>query len=141
VTQPSSTLAEAREQFLVMVEGIRPELHRYCARLTGSVIEGEDIVQDTFLKWSAIKNDEVKTPKAYLVKTVTNLSINYLRGARKMRENYIGLWLPQPLMKEKIIDSFKSIDLYHSLSIGMMVLLEKLSASERAVFLLKEVFS
>lgn len=109
--------------------------------MLGVVEEAEDIVQDAFLKWSAIKNSEVKTPKAYLVKTVTNLSINHLRSARKMRENYIGLWLPEPLMKERIVDSSKSMDLYFSLSIGMMVLLEKLSPSERAVFLLKEVFS
>jgi len=109
--------------------------------MLGIVEDAEDMVHDTFLKWSALKNGSVKSPKAYLVKIVTNLSINYLKSAKKIRENYIGLWLPEPLMKERIIDASKSVDLYYSLSIGMMVLLEKLTPSERAVFLLKEVFS
>jgi RNA polymerase sigma-70 factor (ECF subfamily) len=72
---------------------------------------------------------------------ITNLSIDHLNRARARRMSYIGPWLPEPLMKEKAADSFKSIDLYHSLSIGMMVLLEKLTSSERAVFLLREVFA
>jgi RNA polymerase sigma-70 factor (ECF subfamily) len=109
--------------------------------MLGIVEDAEDMVQDTFMKWDTETRDEIKNPKAYLVKIITNLSINYLKSAKKTRENYIGLWLPEPLMKEKIIETSKSIDLYHSLSIGMMVLLEKLSPSERAVFLLKEVFS
>ena len=95
----------------------------------------------SFLKWSECDPDEIKYPKTYLVKILTNLSVNHLNRARKERENYVGWWLPEPLMKEKILDESKSIDLYYSLSIGMMVLLEKLTASERAVFLLKEVFS
>ena len=107
----------------------------------GIVEDAEDMVQETFLKWRTQKNDEIKFPKAYLVKTITNLSINHLKSARKIKEKYIGLWLPEPLLKEKIIDASKSIDIYHSLSIGMMVLLEKLTPSERAVFLLKEIFS
>jgi RNA polymerase sigma-70 factor (ECF subfamily) len=107
----------------------------------GIVEDAEDMVQETYLKWKLTKNEDIKFHKAYLVKTITNLSINHLRGAKKLREKYIGLWLPEPLMKEKVADTTKSIDIYHSLSIGMMVLLEKLSPSERAIFLLKEVFS
>ncbi len=109
--------------------------------MVGMVEDAEDLVQETFLKWSALDAGQVIHAKAYLVKIITNLSMDYLNSARKKRTAYIGPWLPEPLMKEKVADSFKSIDLYHSLSIGMMVLLEKLTSSERAVFLLREVFS
>jgi RNA polymerase sigma-70 factor (ECF subfamily) len=109
--------------------------------MLGIVEDAEDLVQDTYLKWSTVEDNKIKYPKAYLVKIITNLSINHLKSAKKIREDYIGLWLPEPLMKEKIVDASKSIDLYYSLSIGMMVLLEKLTPTERAVFLLKEVFS
>lgn len=109
--------------------------------MLGVVEDAEDCLQDTYLKWSELNPDEITNHKAFLVKMITNLSINQLKSTRRKRENYIGLWLPEPLMKEKVVDSFKSIDLYHSLSIGMMVLLEKLTPPERAVFLLKEVFS
>jgi RNA polymerase sigma-70 factor (ECF subfamily) len=109
--------------------------------MLGIAEDAEDLVQETYLKWSECDLAEIKHPKAYLVKIITNLSINHLKSARVDREKYIGLWLPEPLMKEKILDSSGSIDLYYTISIGMMVLLEKLTASERAVFLLKEVFS
>ena len=109
--------------------------------MLGIVEDAEDILQEAYLKWSALKSEEIKNHRALLVKIVTNLSINYLSSARKKRENYVGLWLPEPLVKEKITDSFKGIDLYYSLSIGMMVLLERLTPLERAVFLLKDVLS
>jgi len=109
--------------------------------MLGIVQDAEDILQETYLKWSALKSEEIRNHRALLVKIVTNLSINYLSSARKKREDYVGLWLPEPLVKEKITDSFKSVDLYYSLSIGMMVLLEKLTPLERAVFLLKDVLS
>jgi RNA polymerase sigma-70 factor (ECF subfamily) len=109
--------------------------------MLGIVQDAEDIVQETYLKWAAVNPVEIKNHKAFLVKIVTNLSINYLTSARKKREDYVGLWLPEPLMKEKVTDSIKAVDLYYALSIGMMVLLEKLTPSERAVFLLKDVLS
>src|SRR5215470_10963539 len=109
--------------------------------MLGIVEDAEDILQETYLKWSALKSEEIKNHRALLVKIVTNLSINYLTSARKKREDYVGLWLPEPLVKEKVSDSLKAVDLYYALSIGMMVLLEKLTPSERAVFLLKDVLS
>src|SRR5258708_40133265 len=99
--------------------------------MVGRVEDAEDLVQETFLKWSALDAGQVIHAKAYLVKIITNLSMDYLNSARKKRTAYIGPWLPEPLMKEKVADSFKSIDLYHSLSIGMMVLLEKRSEERR----------
>jgi RNA polymerase sigma-70 factor, ECF subfamily len=109
--------------------------------MLGIVQDAEDILQEAYLKWSSVTLEEIKNHRAYLVKIVTNLSINYLDSARKKREEYVGLWLPEPLLKEQVTDSFKAVDLYYSLSIGMMVLLERLTPSERAVFLLKDVLS
>ncbi len=109
--------------------------------MLGIVQDAEDIVQESYIKWSATAIDEIKNPRAFLLKMVTNLCINYRDSARKKKENYIGIWLPEPLAKEKMADSFKSVDLYYSLSIGMMVLLERLTPAEQAIFLLKEVFS
>ena len=108
--------------------------------MLGSVAEAEDMVQETYLKWTA-SSEKVLYPKAYLVKIVTHLSINYLDLARKKREQYIGMWLPGPLVQRAGTTSFQPADIYHALSIGMMVLLEKLTPLERAVFLLKEIFS
>src|SRR5260221_3722952 len=109
--------------------------------MLGMVEDAEDMVQETYLKWSSLDAGTIVHAKAYLVKMITNLSIDYLNSALKKRTVYIGPWLPEPLVKETAADSVKSIDLYHSLSIGLMVLLEKLTSSERAVFLLKEIFS
>lgn len=107
--------------------------------MLGNVSEAEDMVQETYIKWMG-SNEIVSYPKAYLVKIVTNLSINYLDLARKKREQYVGVWLPGPVV-QKAGSTFQPAEMYHALSIGLMVLLEKLSPLERAVFLLKEIFS
>jgi RNA polymerase sigma-70 factor (ECF subfamily) len=107
--------------------------------MLGNVSEAEDIVQETYIKWMT-SNETVTYPKAYLVKITTNLSINYLDLARKKREKYVGVWLPSPIV-QKAGSTFQPGEIYHALSIGLMVVLEKLSPVERAVFLLKEIFS
>jgi RNA polymerase sigma-70 factor (ECF subfamily) len=107
--------------------------------MLGTVSEAEDIVQETYIKWTT-SSETVAYPKAYLVKIVTNLSINYLDLARKKREKYVGVWLPGPVV-QKAGNTFQPGEIYHALSIGLMVLLEKLTPLERAVFLLKEIFS
>jgi len=107
--------------------------------MLGSVSDAEDMVQETYIKWRA-SSEEIIYPKAYLVKIITNLSINYLDLARKKREQYVGVWLPAPIV-QKAGTTFQPGESYHALSIGLMVLLEKLSPVERAVFLLKEIFS
>lgn len=105
--------------------------------MLGNIDAAEDMVQDTYLKWMEIDAIDVRHTKAYLVKIVTNKSINYLHSARQRREEYIGLWLPEPLLNYEN----PKIESYHALSIGFLVLLEKLTPQERAIFLLKEVFS
>lgn len=108
--------------------------------MLGNVDAAEDMVQDTFLRWMEKPVAEVKHRKAYLVKMVTNKSINYMNSARAQRESYVGIWLPEPLRQDDAEALYKNIELYHTLSLGIMVLLEKLTPQERAIFLLKEVF-
>jgi RNA polymerase sigma-70 factor (ECF subfamily) len=107
--------------------------------MLGNVSEAEDMVQETYIRWTT-SNGTVSHPKAYLVKIVTNLCINYLDLARKKREKYVGVWLPGPVI-QKAGNTFQPGEIYHALSIGLMVVLEKLTPVERAVFLLKEIFS
>jgi RNA polymerase sigma-70 factor (ECF subfamily) len=107
--------------------------------MLGNIDAAEDMVQDTFLKWMEVGVDAVRHRKAFLVKMVTNACINYLGSARARREKYIGIWLPEPLPDQAVRPA--RIESYHALSIGMLVLLEKLTPQERAIFLLKEIFS
>ncbi|NII26579.1 RNA polymerase sigma factor SigJ [Pseudoflavitalea sp. X16] len=109
--------------------------------MLGSVDTAEDIVQEAFLKWMETPEGTVRHAKAYLVKIVTNTCINYLNSARVKREEYIGVWLPEPLVNYDSSRDQARIETYHALSIGVMVLLEKLTPQERAIFLLKEIFA
>jgi RNA polymerase sigma-70 factor, ECF subfamily len=106
-------------------------------RMLGSIADGEDMVQEAWLRWQNVK-EEVRSPKAYLSALVTRLCINYLQSARVRREQYVGTWLPEPLVTESPLDR---AELAESLSMGFLLLLECLSPTERAVFLLREVFS
>ncbi|MEV6212360.1 RNA polymerase sigma-70 factor [Kitasatospora sp. NPDC051914] len=107
-------------------------------RMLGSVTDAEDVLQDTWLSWSTADRDAIRHPKAYLVRTVTNLSLNRLTCARATRESYVGPWLPEPLLTSPDIAS--EAELADSVSTAMLVVLETLSPVERAVFLLREVF-
>jgi len=109
--------------------------------MLGHVDAAQDIVQDTFLKWTETETDTVRHTKAYLVRIVTNKCINHLNSARVRREEYIGIWLPEPLQNYDPDNTHAKIETYHALSIGMLVLMEKLTPQERAIFLLKEVFA
>src|SRR5579859_2151789 len=109
--------------------------------MLGSVDAAEDIVQDTFLKWTEVDEEAVRHPKAFLVKILTNRCINYLNSARMRREEYIGIWLPEPLQNYDLNKVHAKVESYHALSIGMLVMMEKLTPQERAIFLLKEIFA
>lgn len=106
-------------------------------RMTGSVADAEDLVQEAWLRWSAVDAD-IDNPKAYLVRTITNLSLNQLTSARARRETYVGPWLPEPLLTQP--DASQEAELAESISQAMLVVLETLSPAERAVFLLHDVF-
>lgn len=109
--------------------------------MLGSVEDAEDIVNEVYLKWRSIDISEINQPKAYLVKIVTNNSINLLKRAKKKRVEYSGLWLPEPLENHYSSSPASSVEIYYALSVGLLMVLEKLTAHERAVFLLREVFS
>ncbi|MEU9790459.1 RNA polymerase sigma-70 factor [Streptomyces sparsogenes] len=107
-------------------------------RMLGSVTDAEDIVQDAWLTWHQADRDAVEHPKAYLVRTVTNLSINRLTSARARREAYVGPWLPEPVLTSP--DVAEEAELADTVSLAMLVVLETLTPTERAVFMLREVF-
>ena len=109
-------------------------------RMLGSVADAEDMVQDTFIRWQQASTDEIQSPRAFLVTIVSRLCINYLQSARVQREQYIGQWLPEPLITEPASDPVDTVQLDESLSMAFLALLERLNPTERAVFILREVF-
>ncbi len=119
-------------------ESLRPLLFSIAYRMLGSVSEAEDIVQDAFLRYESA-DAEVSSPKAYLSAVVTRLSIDHLRSARVRRETYVGQWLPEPLLTEE--GPAAAVEQADTLSMAFLLVLERLSPVERAVFLLHDVFS
>lgn len=109
-------------------------------RMLGSVADAEDMIQDAFIRWQQTADDDIRSPKALLVTIISRLCINYLQSARVRREEYVGQWLPEPLMTGPGSDSFELIRSGESLSLAFLVLLERLTPVERAVFLLHEIF-
>ncbi len=109
--------------------------------MLGLVADAEDMVQDTYEKWLKLDAAHVQNIKAYLVKTITNACINHLNKLKRERKNYIGPWLPEPLIASEENLGAQAEEMFHPLSIGIMVMLEKLTPQERAVFLLKEIFA
>ncbi|MFD0277998.1 RNA polymerase sigma-70 factor [Kitasatospora sp. NPDC127111] len=107
-------------------------------RMLGSVADAEDVLQDAWLTWDRVDHATVGHPKAYLVRTVTNLALNRLSSARATRESYVGPWLPEPLLTTP--DIAEEAELADTVSMAMLVVLETLGPVERAVFLLREVF-
>jgi RNA polymerase sigma-70 factor (ECF subfamily) len=123
-------------------EGLRPLLFSIAYRMIGSVSEAEDIVQESFLRIhrAEAEGTRIESPKAYLSAVTTRLSIDHLKSARVRREQYVGQWLPEPLLTDPapaVADHAETAD---SLSMAFLVLLESLTPVERAVFLLREVF-
>jgi RNA polymerase sigma-70 factor (TIGR02957 family) len=106
-------------------------------QLTGSASDAEDVVQDVFLKLYDVKPERLVEPKAYLCKMVTNRCRDLFKSARKRREQYFGQWLPEPILTPND-ESFESVVRGELLSYAMLVLLERLSPAERAVFVLRE---
>ncbi|GGY07931.1 hypothetical protein GCM10010510_62270 [Streptomyces anandii JCM 4720] len=108
-------------------------------RILGTAADAEDVVQDTWLKWSAADRSQVADPKAYLTRIVSNLAMDRLRSTRHQRETYIGPWLPEPILTGP--DTADGVATTDSVSMALLVVLETLSPLQRAVFVLKEVFA
>nr|WP_240982800.1 RNA polymerase sigma-70 factor [Streptomyces sp. S3(2020)] len=119
---------------------MRPLLFAIAYRILGSVSEAEDAVQESWLRWDA-SSTVPRSAKAYLSTTVTRISMDVLRSARVRRETYVGPWLPEPLLTDSYEDPARSAELADSLSTAALLLLERLSPLERAVFVLREVFA
>ena len=128
---------------------LRPLMFSIAYRMVGSVAEAEDIVQDAYLKLHRTRQpgagsrtppEPVRSPEAYAVTVTTRLAIDHLRSARVRREAYVGPWLPEPLLTDPTADPAHEVERDESLSMAVLVLLERLSPVERAVFVLREVF-
>ncbi|NUU21985.1 MAG: RNA polymerase sigma-70 factor [Streptomycetaceae bacterium] len=120
-------------------EELRPLLFSIAYRILGSVSEAEDAVQESWLRYETSPTQPA-SPKAFLAAVVTRISIDVLRSARVRREEYVGAWFPEPLLTDPYEDPERSAELADSVSMAALLLLERLSPLERAVFVLREVF-
>jgi len=106
--------------------------------MLGSAADAEDVVQEAWLRWREVDPEKVDNPRAYAVRIVTRLALNQMRTLSRRREAYVGPWLPEPLLTEP--DVADDVVLSESVSLAMLVVMESLSPTERAVFVLREVF-
>jgi RNA polymerase sigma-70 factor (ECF subfamily) len=122
----------------------RPVLQGIAYRMLGSMAEAEDAVQETFLRWhrqdQVQQVSEIREPKAWLITTLTRHCIDRLRAAKTQRETYVGMWLPEPVVAEPAVEPIDRLELAETLSMAMLMMLERLTPDERAAFLLHEVF-
>ncbi|MFB7371150.1 RNA polymerase sigma factor SigJ [Streptomyces sp. NPDC056222] len=122
-------------------ETARPRLEAIAYRLLGSASEAEDAVQETFLRWQAADVRRIEVPEAWLTKVLTNWCLNMLTSARARRETYVGRWLPEPLLAgDPMLGPADTAEQRESVSYAVLVLLERLSPNERAVYVLREAF-
>ncbi|MFF8606064.1 RNA polymerase sigma-70 factor [Streptomyces sp. NPDC015346] len=122
-------------------EAARPRLEAIAYRMLGSASEAEDAVQETFLRWQAADVERIEVPEAWLTKVLTNLCLNMLTSARARRETYVGQWLPEPLLAgDPMLGPAETAEQRESVSYAVLVLLERLSPGERAVYVLREAF-
>jgi RNA polymerase sigma-70 factor (ECF subfamily) len=109
-------------------------------RMLGTVSDAEDMLQETFIRWQQASDDDIRSPRAFLVTIVSRLCISHLQSARVRHERPVGQWLPEPLVTNPQDDPLGILRVDDSLSMALLVLLERLTPVERAVFLLREVF-
>lgn len=118
---------------------LRPLLFTIVYEILGSATESDDVLQDSYLRWSEVDLATVRDTKSYLAQLVTRQALNALRAGARRREDYIGPWLPEPLLLDER-DASADVVLAESVSMAMLVVLETLTPDERAVFVLREVF-
>ena len=118
---------------------LRPLLFTIVYEILGSATESDDVLQDSYLRWADVDLATVRDTKSYLAQLVTRQALNALRASTRRREDYIGPWLPEPLLLDER-DASADVVLAESVSMAMLVLLETLTPDERAVFVLREVF-
>lgn len=135
----ASPESPARTQKAAQFQELRPLLFSIAYRVLGTVTEAEDAVQETWLRYDATPA-EPRSARAFLSTTVTRVAIDVLRSARVRREAYVGPWLPEPLLTDPYEDPARAAELADSVSLAALLLLERLTPLERAVFVLREVF-
>lgn len=118
----------------------RPLLFSIAYRMLGSASDAEDVLQDAWLRYRGVDASTIRSPKAFATTLVTRLCLDRLKSARAAREEYIGPWLPEPVLTSEIASPDTMLQRAESVTLAFLVLLEKLSPEERAVFLLKEIF-
>ena len=118
----------------------RPLLFSIAYRMLGSASDAEDVLQDAWLRYSGVDRPTIRSPRALATTIVTRLCLDRLKSARATREEYIGPWLPEPVLTSEVEGPDAMLQRSESVTLAFLVLLEKLSPEERAVFLLKEVF-
>ncbi len=125
-----------------LLEELRPRAFAIAYRMLGSVSEAEDVVQEALLRLHGVLDagEQIEVPEAYLATIVTRLGIDRLRSAQVQRETYFGDWLPEPVVTGGLDDPATHAEMSDSLSLAFLVVLERLSPEQRAVFLLREVF-
>ena len=131
----NSDVGEHAERFTLL----RPLLFTIVYEILGSATEADDVLQDSYLRWAEVDLATVRDTKSYLAQLVTRQALNALRASARRREEYVGPWLPEPLLLDDR-DASADVVLAESVSMAMLVLLETLSPDERAVFVLREVF-
>ena len=129
-------------EFDSVYAALRPLLLTIAYEMVGAIGEAEDIVQEAFLRFhrELVKGTEIESPKAWLATVTTRLAINQVKSARVRRVSYVGTWLPEPLLTDAAPDVVSQVETAEALSMAFLVLLERLSPVERAVFLLRDVF-
>jgi RNA polymerase sigma-70 factor, ECF subfamily len=121
----------SHEDAAASFDPLRPKLMRVAYRMLGSVADAEDMVQEAFIRWMGADRSAVREPEAFLRRTVTRLCLDQLKSARRLRETYVGPWLPDPVVEEEEKED---------VTLPLMLALERLSPLERAAFLLHDVF-
>lgn len=127
------------DELVAQTELYRSSIISYIYRLTGCLEEAKDITQDTILKYLTLENNNIKNPKAWMFKVATNLCLDFFKSSRNKKETYIGQWLPEPFVQD-----IPSVDIEvqrdESLSIALLLLMEKLNYKEKIAYILHDVF-
>ncbi|MBI1357486.1 MAG: RNA polymerase sigma-70 factor [Acidobacteria bacterium] len=131
-------MQSASDDGLSAFSAVRPRLFGIAYRMLGSAVEAEDVVQDVWLRWQSTNRTAVRDAPAFLATTTTRLAINLVQSARSRREAYVGTWLPEPV--DTSADPGIGAERGEALELAVLLLLEKLSATERAAYVLREAF-
>ena len=118
----------------------RPLLFSIAYRMLGSASDAEDVLQDAWVRYRGVDRSTIRSPKAFMTTIITRLCLDRLKSAQKTREEYIGPWLPEPVLTSELENPEVMLECSESVTLAFLVLLEQLSPEERAVFLLKDVF-